>query len=110
MKLELEQSDINKITDEVIASVSIALIPKLEEMMAANFMNDKLLTKKEVYQEILNCTAETAEEIYFSQPDFPVFNTPNRTDGTRTQRRYSKKAVEQWIASKVQKGETICMK
>lgn len=104
MKFELEESDLNKITESVIEKISVALIPKIEEMLNANLCNDKLLTKKQVYKEILNCTAETAEEIYFSQPDFPVFDTPNRPDGTKTQKRYSKKAVEQWISLRVRKG------
>lgn len=104
MKLELEQSDLDKITDDIILSVTSALIPKLEVMLKASLVQDMLLTKKQVYKEILNCTPETAEEIYFCQPDFPVFDTPERLDGTKTQRRYSRKAIEQWIATRVKAG------
>lgn len=101
MKIELEQTDVDKITNDVIEKVSIALIPKLQKIISSTILSDQLLTKKQVYKEILNCTPETAEEIYFCQPDFPVFDTPSRNDGTRTQRRYSRKAIEQWIASRV---------
>lgn len=104
MKIELESNDVEKITNDVIEKVSVALTPRLEALIKSTVMPDQLLTKKQVYKEILNCTPETAEEIYFCQPDFPVFDTPERVDGTKTQRRYSRKAIEQWIASKVKAG------
>ncbi len=37
MKIELEQSDIDTITNEVITNVSAALVPKIQEMTHAFF-------------------------------------------------------------------------
>ncbi|AGF26875.1 MULTISPECIES: hypothetical protein [Bacillus amyloliquefaciens group] len=98
MKIELEQSDIDTITSEVITNVSAALVPKIQEMIMVLSAQDQLLTKKEVYEGILKCTAATAEELYFSRPDFPSFEPPQRPGGTKTQRRFSRRAVEAWIA------------
>ncbi|MCX4077534.1 hypothetical protein OQZ55_15155 [Bacillus subtilis] len=100
MKIELEQSDIERITSDVIANVSAALIPKIQEMISVLSSQDQLLTKKEVYEGILKCTARTAEELYFSQPDFPVFELPGRPGSGKTQQRFSRRAVEAWIAQK----------
>ncbi|GED03686.1 hypothetical protein P8883_07240 [Bacillus atrophaeus] len=100
MKIELEQSDIDTITNDVIANVSAALVPKIQEMIMVLASQDQLLTKKEVYEGILKCTPRTAEELYFSQPDFPVFELPERPGAPKTQRRYSRRAVEAWIAQK----------
>lgn len=72
MKIELEKSDIDSITSEVITNVSAALVPKIQEMIMVLSAQDQLLTKKEVYEGILKCTATTAEELYFSRPDFPA--------------------------------------
>ncbi|AIC98286.1 hypothetical protein [Bacillus subtilis] len=100
MKIELEQSDIERITNNVIANVSAALIPKIQEMISVLSSQDQLLTKKEVYEGILKCTARTAEELYFSQPDFPIFELPARPGSAKTQMRFSRRAVEAWIAQK----------
>ncbi|UDB49855.1 hypothetical protein [Bacillus safensis] len=99
MKFELEASDLEKITNDVIASVSAALIPKIEEMFMVISSQDELLTKKQVYENILKCTAATADELYFNRPDFPTLDLPSLPGVPRQHKRYSRKAVEAWIAA-----------
>nr|WP_261407279.1 hypothetical protein [Bacillus pumilus] len=46
MKFEFEDSDLEIITNSIIANVSAALIPKIEEMLLIIASKDELLTKK----------------------------------------------------------------
>ncbi|MGE7657365.1 hypothetical protein ACQKL7_05720 [Bacillus altitudinis] len=99
MKFEFEDSDLEIITNSIIANVSAALIPKIEEMLLIIASKDELLTKKQVYENILKCTAATADELYFNRPDFLTLDLTSLPGAPRQHKRYSRKAVEAWIAA-----------
>ena len=70
------------------------MFPRIKELVEKNMETDKLLTKKELTETILNCGYDTANTFFVNRADFPRIELI--TAETKSVR-YPKKAVEQWI-------------
>ncbi|EOO28652.1 hypothetical protein IIU_05770 [Bacillus cereus VD133] len=98
MNIQLEPSDIDVIVETIVGKLYEKLAPQMVELIGDLMQPDELLDKQRVYKEVFNCTATTFEDLYYSRPDFPVFDPGVRPDGSKAKLRFSRKAIEKWIA------------
>ncbi|ETE99584.1 TPA: hypothetical protein QCW01_001549 [Bacillus thuringiensis] len=98
MNVQLESSDIDVIVETVVGKLYEKLAPCMVDLVGELMRPDELLDKQRVYKEIFNCTATTFDDLYYSRPDFPVFDPGIRPDGSKAKLKFSRKAIEKWIA------------
>lgn len=69
--------------------VEIAM-PQIKEAVETVYLDDELLSRKEVSERILKCDVNTADKYFLYQKGFPYVEVGST-------RRYPKRKVEEWI-------------
>lgn len=65
-------------------------LPIIKKSLESELEGEVLLGRKEICDQVLNCSVDTADKHFLYKEDFPYVMVGS-------QRRYPKKAVEKWI-------------
>lgn len=89
--MELAGIDEETIADMVADRLAQKLFPPLKDFVIKEYRPDELLNAQEICDQTLHCSTKILNSFYLYQPGFP--SMPKGS-----QRMYSRKAVEKWIA------------
>ena len=89
--MQLAGIDEHELTEMVANRLAEKLFPQLHDLVTKYETPDELLTGQEICNQVLHCSTNTLTSYFLYQPGFPTILKGS-------QRVYSRKAVEKWIA------------
>lgn len=90
MNIQFDGLSTNQFFDWIGTKFLELTLPIIKESLESELEGEVLLGRKEVCDQVLNCSVDTADKHFLYKKGFPYVMVGN-------QRRYPKKAVEKWI-------------
>lgn len=90
MEIRFDNHSTEEFFEWMAKKVSELSIPLLKQSLESEIEGEVLLGRKEICEQVLNCSVDTADKHFLYKKGFPYVMVGS-------QRRYPKKAVEKWI-------------
>lgn len=90
MEIRFDNHSTEEFFEWMAKKVSELSVPLLKQSLESELEGEVLLGRKEICDQVLNCSVDTADKHFLYKKGFPYVMVGS-------QRRYPKKAVEKWI-------------
>lgn len=90
MNIQFDGLSTNQFFEWIAKKFLELAMPLIKQSLESELEGEVLLGRKEICDQVLNCSVDTADKHFLYKKGFPYVMVGN-------QRRYPKKAVEKWI-------------
>lgn len=90
MNIQFDNQSTNQFFNWIAKHFAELALPIIKQVLNSEIEGEVLLTRKEICQQVLNCSVDFADKHFLYKKGFPYMMVGSS-------RRYPKKAVEKWI-------------
>lgn len=84
------EKDLENMSKQIAGSITNQVYNQVKKELKLQLMDNELLTKKELREQILHCSDRSADENFIYEPGFPIVYVGN-------DKRFPRKAVNEWL-------------